>query len=212
MKNMSLGAIAAVQVPLIIFSIGSVVFLGRQIRPLLAQREQLQGDLVELRNAITASQGRLETVKAEVDRLEAERAQLESANETLQADKGVLSRSIVDLDSGGRAQQVVEAAVAAVDNPEKISPRMYVHVATEEHYEVARALPDLLQRAGFIVPSIERVAAVPTVPQLRYFRGEDADLARKATDIVRELVPQVEARLFDGPSGRTRPRHLELWF
>ena len=107
--------------------------------------------------------------------------------------------------------------MSGIRDPEQISPRIYIHVTTSENETRARAVARQLQQAGFIVPSIQRVAAVPSTPQLRYFRPADVKDAERAITVIRQQIPSLKAVEFENQdltrkTSAIRPRHLELWF
>ena len=147
----------------------------------------------------------------------ATRAALTRRRRARPTDRNVLSQSLLDSGGGGRTQAIVEAAVSGIRDPEQISPRIYIHVTTSENETRARAVARQLQQAGFIVPSIQRVAAVPSTPQLRYFRPADVKDAERAITVIRQQIPSLKAVEFENQdltrkTSAIRPRHLELWF
>ena len=87
--------------------------------------------------------------------------------------------------------------MSGIRDPEQISPRIYIHVTTSENETRARAVARQLQQAGFIVPSIQRVAAVPSTPQLRYFRPADVKDAERAITVIRQQIPSLKAVEFE---------------
>jgi hypothetical protein len=205
-----------IQVLLIVGSVLAVAYLATRVGPLLQQRD-------ELNRQIQQGSDQLERLKKEVGEMEAQRGQLQAdiarlknENQVLETDRNVLSKSLLDT-GGNRTQAIVEAAVSTIRDPEKISPRIYIHVASSENYERARAAVEALQQAGFIVPSIQRVADVPRTPQLRYFRPADVKDAERAISVIGQRIPGLRAVAF-GDQDLTRkttamrPRHLELWF
>lgn len=202
--------LAASQLLLIVLAAGALVFLGRQIAPLLSQREQLQTE-------IRAQDDRRKQLQTEITQLEADKAKLEAEKAQLEADRTVLGASLRTLTAGGRQQQAmqaVETAVGLTPDAGKISPRLYIQVSTDSSAAIATELTRLLEKNGFIVPGVERVPAAPRPPELRYFHPEDEQEARRAADVVRARIPQIETRLVRGVHRaiRVRSRHLELWF
>jgi cell division protein FtsB len=215
----NLKKLVAFQVALLLAAAGFAAFLYGQMGPLLRQRAELQAGVDALRAETVALESQREALGAQTRSLAAERDQLNTEIARLNADRAVLSASMRTLSAGSdRAVSVVESAVAARADRRPLSPRVYVHVASEPSAERAGAVVRDLEQAGFIVPSVQRVRAVPSNPQLRFFSTEDKDVAQKAFDIIKTAVPRLELRSFDErdtPGTRRqalRPGHLELWF
>jgi cell division protein FtsB len=186
-------AVAAI----VLFTIGGrAVQLNRQVTSLTAEQQQL-------------SEG-LERLTGERERLQKELAELEERRVQLQAEITVLNGTLGYIrkaspktaeDAESRAQTVARA-------------RVYIQVESDQSARVAETLSRQLQQAGFIVPRIERVKAVPRQPQIRYFSGESKAEAERVLAIVRRQLPNATVVLFtpyDTPAG-TRRSHVELWF
>jgi cell division protein FtsB len=217
--GVNLKAVVGLQLVLVVATAGFVAFLYGEVGPLLQQRAELQAGVDALRAETASLQVGRETLQTEKRALEAERDRLRSEVARLNADRSLLSASVRTLSSGSdRAVEAVESAAAATAERGPLSPRVYVHVASEASAQRAGTLVKNLEDAGFIVPSVERVRAVPAKPQLRFFSAGDKKTAQHAFDIVRRVIPGLELRSFepsDVPGVRRqalRPGHLELWF
>ena len=69
-----------------------------------------------------------------------------------------------------------------------------------------------LAAAGYFAPAAEQVRAAPPRNEVRYFRDDDADAARRlAETVLRWNVGPVEVRRVTGYEQRVRVRELELW-
>ena len=97
----------------------------------------------------------------------------------------------------------------------RLKPRVYIQVGTPESERRAPALTKILRDAGFVVPDdIEHVKALPRQPEMRYFRPDDADEAKRAAGALSKELPNIRVAPIAGyeTSKRIRPGHLELWF
>ena len=54
-----------------------------------------------------------------------------------------------------------------------VQPRVYIHIRNENQRDAAKQVEQKLEAKGFNVPSIQRVDAVPSGTELRFFRQED---------------------------------------
>lgn len=98
------------------------------------------------------------------------------------------------------------------------APRVYIHIATEQQRQQARALETYLQgqlrEAKLVVPGIE-LKAGPTTTELRYFKKADRAMAETilaaitATGLTPALV-DLSAN-YENSRG-IRPLHFELWY
>ena len=206
-----------IQLLMIVGSVAAVGFLVWQVGPLLKQRDELKGEIKTATAQLGAVKTELQALESQRKTLQDDIAKLKSDNRMLETDRNVLSKSLLDSGGGGRTQAIVEAAVSGIRDPEQISPRIYVHVTTTENEKRAREVARELQQAGFIVPSIQRVTAVPSTPQLRYFRPADLKDAQRAISAIGERITGIKAVEFRDPDltrkpTAMRPRHLELWF
>jgi RecA/RadA recombinase len=117
------------------------------------------------------------------------------------------------------AEDQFRAATAKASDAQRDCPfgrRIYLHIGNEAERDAARGLIPLLERQGFIVPGVERVAQVPRASELRYFRDEvverrGAELAASAlSEATRRPVPA--RRVAGVDTSGLRPCHYEAWF
>jgi len=216
--TVSARGLLVLQLGLIALTGGFAVFLYGTMGPLLTQRGQLQAQVADVRESLQSLEQQRAGLVTEKDRLESDRARLRDEIARLTADRELLAASMRTLSaSTDRTTAVVESAAAGGDQARPISPRVYVHVASDADAERAQTIVKALDDSGFIVPSVERVRGVPSRPQLRVFARTDQETAERALAIVRRFLPAVEIRRFeptDLPGVRrvSRPGHLELWF
>jgi chromosome segregation ATPase len=193
MALLAMMAIAA----LVLFTIGGrAAQLNRQVTSLTAEQQQLSENLARLT-------GEREQLQKELAELEERRVQLQAEISVLNGTLGYIRKASPKTaeDAESRAQTVARA-------------RVYIQVESDQNARVADELSRQLQQAGFVVPRIERVKAVPRQPQIRYFSSESKAEAERVLAIVRRQLPNASVVLFtpyDTPAG-TRGNHLELWF
>ncbi len=101
---------------------------------------------------------------------------------------------------------------------EKITPRVYIHIVSEDQRDKAREVEDFLESLDskkLVVPGIELVSTGPSTSELRFFRSGEKEEAEKILRIVniegynlrlRDLSRQYEN------SRAIRPGHYEIWF
>lgn len=182
----------------------------------------LATEITRLTNARTAlgrklsdESAQLETLRRESAELEQQKAVLESQVEGLQ-DRNVALRADLTTQEAtiGILGKLAPAATKQALSVAETTPRVYIQVSTPENEAVANTLRPRLEQAGFLIPRIERVAAVPRRPQVRYFRAEDQASAQRVGALIRSQLPDVEVVSFEdvGRRSRTQLRHLELWF
>jgi hypothetical protein len=105
-------------------------------------------------------------------------------------------------------QDRVKRTVAGVSR----LPRVYVQVGSEDAREAARGVAARLEAAGYAVPGVERVDAVPSTSELRYFDPAQESGAR---DIATRLAASgvvVQTKLVSGYAQGGIAPQFELWF
>lgn len=173
---------------------GRAVQLSGQVATLTERQQQLTTELARLGN--------------DKEKLDAELAALEQRRVQLQAEISVLNTTL------GYVRKTDPQATAIAESRAGEIARVYIQVASDESAKLAETLSKQLRDAGFVVPRIERVRAVPRQPQLRYFSNDEKPQAERALAIVRRQLPNASVVFFtpyDTPS-RMRANHLELWF
>jgi hypothetical protein len=206
---------ALMQVAVIVIIGALTVYLSAQIARLSRQR-------VELRRTLTSESAQLTSVREEHDRLVKERealveqkAKLQSQIQALQ-DRNLALRA--DLTTSQAAVNILEAtqptATKRAFAVAEETPRVYIQVATVENERIANGMRKGIQDAGFLVPKVERVAAVPRAAEVRYFRPADEQAARRLLAVVRRTLPDAKLVLFaEGTKADVmRAHHMELWF
>lgn len=107
---------------------------------------------------------------------------------------------------GGSSANQAEAVAALASIP----ARVYIHVGDEGQRAFATKLGESLQRLGYSVQGVEKVAAVPTATSVRYFNEEDRAAAEAITVALKQggasdATPQKVTRY------KVRPGSLEIW-
>jgi len=167
--------------------------------------------LVTLKGEVADVERELDTKRQELRNVEQELAEAERKLE--------VHRELY----GKRAQEdprLARTATAAVleADPEaaEILPRVYIHIRSEEQRPPAAALGEALERAGFVVPGIERLVDIgPSESELRYFRNTEREVAdaERAAAVLSAADLALEPKFVPGfeDSTKIRPRHYELW-
>ncbi len=114
----------------------------------------------------------------------------------------------IQVASGRKASEAEVRAASLV-------PRVYFHIVDERQRSIARRLEDGLEKAGYLVPGIQRVKEGPSTPEIRYFRrqGEEPGEAKKIAERLQALgLKGAAAKYIPGYENvNIRPRHYELW-
>jgi len=198
-----------------IFQIGLIVVIGVLTAVLTVQITRLERQRAAAKAELEETSSRVETLRAETSALEHQKATLDTQikalsdrNLALRADL-VVNDATLDILQKRDPALTARALATAV-----LEPRLYIQVATPENEALANRLRPRLVQAGFLVPRVERLPAIPRKPQVRYFRTEDEAYARKVASLIAGDLPEVQVASFiDAPaSARMRPHHLELWF
>jgi septal ring factor EnvC (AmiA/AmiB activator) len=174
---------------------GRAVQLNQRVEGLSRQQEELSEELARL----TKDKKTLET----------ELAALEERRVQLQAEISVLNTTL------GYVRKANPQATATAETRAEQITRVYIQVATDQSAQLAEAVARQLREAGFTVPRIERVRAVPRQPQIRYFNDDTKAAAERVLAVVKRLLPNTTLVLFtpyDTPTSNTRRNHIELWF
>jgi hypothetical protein len=94
-----------------------------------------------------------------------------------------------------------------------VLPRIYIQIGNEGARAAAQGVQARLEASGYVVPGIERVAAVPTANELRYF---EASQEARARDIAQRMAASgiaVEPKFVTGVDQSNVPeQQYELWF
>lgn len=174
---------------------------------------------------IAFSASRLITLKGEVadveQELAAKRQELEDVEQELaEAERKVeVHRELygkMAQEDPGLARTATAAVLEADPEAAEILPRVYIHIRSEEQRPPAATLGEALERAGFVVPGIERLADIgPSQSELRYFHDTEREVtdAERAAAVLGAAGLALEPKLVPGfeDSTEIRPRHYELW-
>lgn len=140
--------------------------------------------------------------------LESDLAELEERRVQLQAEISVLNTTL------GYVRKANPQATAVAESRAELISRVYIQVGSDTSVRRGEALATRLREAGFVVPRIERVRAVPRQPQVRYFSANDKAHAERVLALVKGELPGASIVLFtpaDTPT-KMRSSHIELWF
>ncbi|MBC7779270.1 MAG: ATP-binding protein [Proteobacteria bacterium] len=155
--------------------------------------------------------------------ISAERAAFESEKTALAAKiafEAERSRvRILDAESRDAQNQLAAAYQAAPNLVKGVSGApatatvVYLQVPAGQNRAEAQSVQKQLQGAGYKAPGVEGVSVSPRNFELRYFREEDENSARKVAELVRRWTSS-DLRLVRVPGFETRSRlqQFELWF
>ena len=170
---------------------------------------------VTLNTTVDRLTTRQEDLTAEIRRMENDRKTLEGELAALEERRVQLQAEIAVLNTTlGYVRKANPQATAAAETRAELIPRVYIQVASAENAKQAEALAGRLRQAGFVVPRIERVRAVPRQPQIRYFSADAKAQAERVLALVTRELPNATVVFFspsDTPRA-SRPGHIELWF
>jgi hypothetical protein len=206
---------ALTQVAVIVIIGALTLYLSAQIAALSRQRADLRRTLTRESEQLTQVRAEHDTLEGQKQALEKQKATLEKQIQALQ-DRNLALRA--DLTTSEAAVNILQStqptATRRAFAVAEETPRVYIQVATVADERVANGLREGLENAGFLVPRVERVAAVPRRAEVRYFRPADEQSARRLLDVVRQRLPDAQLVLFANgdKAALMRPHHLELWF
>jgi hypothetical protein len=191
----------------VLIVIGSLTYSALKLSSLQEQTDQKREELKAL-NAESESLSRsLEAKSQELDRKQRE---LELVNSAL-LQVGSSSQTGLNL-----VKQSLEKTIESDPNVARTIARVFIHIRDKSQHASARRIATLLQKQGFIVPGVEiLVDRGPTTTQVRYFRRDEADEARRIVKILLEAgVRDASESLVAGYENSTgvKPRQYEIWF
>jgi hypothetical protein len=207
--------LALVQLGVVVVIGALTVYLTVEITSLARQRVQLRTSLDREAAAVEAARIERATLAREAKDLQAQKATLQLQIEGLQERNLALRADLTTSEAAvGLLEKAAPDATRRAFAQAEATPRVYIQVATPANEAVANRLRPRLVHAGYLVPRVERVAAVPRQAQVRYFRPADRDDAERLLGIVKGALPEASLVLFgEGrKAGTMRPRHLEIWF
>ncbi|MFC1825558.1 hypothetical protein ACFL9T_22840 [Thermodesulfobacteriota bacterium] len=127
-----------------------------------------------------------------------------------------------DIEASGAATEVLRIAAktdkALVSSVESglasIPPRVYFHVRNASQKSRVNKYIETLIKNGFVVPKVRTVDFGPSNSEIRYFRKEEKEEAKKAMEILINEGLNISLRDLSQKyqeSTSIRPRHYELW-
>lgn len=182
-----------------------VAALWWRVNGLRSEQAQLEKQLSDEKQTLETQRASVQALQTEIAELEQKRLMLKVQNDAWAA----LHRQVEAANPTAAA-----AAEKRADDQFRVNPRVYMQASNDAEYELAKKLTGRLREAGFTVPDIERVKVGPRQTQVRYFRPQDADDARRVVELIKPDAPNATAVVIPGysESARMRPGHLELWF
>lgn len=92
-------------------------------------------------------------------------------------------------------------------------PVIYFHITNEAQRAKAQDIANALQKAGYIVPGIQKVSIDLTKTDIRYFHPEDAGKAQDIGVALQKLgIADTRPRLIPGFVNKVPPGQYEVWF
>jgi hypothetical protein len=188
-----IGGLAAVAASLLWF------YLQAEEAQVKAQAAQVEAE--ESRNKAKVALGQAEASRIDADKA---RAQLESTLNVLrrQSDWATVYQQAVR--TAPDVRRTVEQAVQS-------RSLTYLQYADPDQKDLVERLRLHLEKAGYAAPGSERVNAVPSRSELRYFREADAGDAAALAELLARWNWGVIKPIFVKGYTRTQPRQIELW-
>ena len=150
----------------------------------------------------------------------AESAALASREEALaakadaEAARFTFTRTALDQDKLLDRAKILDPTLGAALRAEPASPTLFIQIQSEDQRALAAEMQQQAAQQRIKAPGVERVRAGPRVPELRYFRPEDALEAQEAaTWLARQTaLAGLLTKLVVLPADRIKPRQMELWY
>lgn len=188
----------ALLLPLVV-GMALIGFTAREVRKNLKQRDEL-----------VAQKGMLEE---DIVKLEARKAELTADNDEKALKIQQIGNVVQEAEEQGVAVRSVERIrniIGPSSTVEKATPRVVIHIHTEDQQTNAAHVIQALKSAGYVVPEIERSPEKVNGNEVRFFRQEDRETAQRVADILTKhgvkdakLVLPLE---HGGPTGQ-----IEVW-
>ena len=114
------------------------------------------------------------------------------------------------LDRAKRLDPALGVALGA----ESTGPSLFIQIQSDDQRAWATEMQAQAVQQHIKAPGVERVRAGPRVPELRYFRPQDALEAQEAaTWLARQpALAGLLTKLVALPADRVKPRQMELWY
>ncbi len=150
----------------------------------------------------------------------AESAALASREEALaakadaEAARFTFTRTALEQDKLLDRAKILDPTLGAALRAELASPTLFIQIQSDDQRAWASQMQQQAAQQRIKAPGIERVRAGPRVPELRYFRSEDALEAQEAaTWMARQpALAGLLTKLVALPADRIKPRQMELWY
>ncbi|MDH4053572.1 MAG: hypothetical protein OEU93_18545, partial [Rubrivivax sp.] len=189
----------AIVLPLSIGAAAGMAWLAWQARveKLAADQER---DAAKVQAAEAVRQA--EQIRQEKARAEAALAELRRLEVSQQAQAQVLER----------VKEAAPQLLTTIQKATQGQSLVYLQYADDRQKALVERLRAQLGEAGYSAPGSEKVAAVPSGSELRYFRADDAtEAARLAGQLRQWSVGDLSVKLVRGYEGRLQVRQFELW-
>ena len=97
---------------------------------------------------------------------------------------------------------------------EVTSATVFIQIQSDDQKAAATLVQQVALKQQIKAPGIERVRAGPKVPELRYFRPDDAEEAQYAARWLRgqDGLAELAVKLVPVPGERVKARQMELWY
>ena len=97
---------------------------------------------------------------------------------------------------------------------EATSATVFIQIQSDDQKAAATLVQQVALKQQIKAPGIERVRAGPKVPELRYFRPDDAPEAQAAAQWMRgqDGLAELAVKLVPVPGERVKARQMELWY
>lgn len=177
-------------------------------------REQAVSARHDLMQALTqAEQARSAAEQARIAAV-ASREEALLAKADAEAARFTFARTAQEQDQLLDRAKSLDPALGAALTAESTSPTLFIQIQSDDQRAWATEMQQQAAQQRIKAPGVERVRAGPRLPELRYFRPEDAlDAQEAATWLARQpALAGLLTKLVALPADRIKPRQMELWY
>jgi septal ring factor EnvC (AmiA/AmiB activator) len=173
----------------------SIFDLNREATRLMERNQQLDKQNEEKTRELKEKQDQLGKVNAE---LAQKQDLLAAVKQTLGTDNVSAAKNLI---------------VASEPASSRITPRIFIHIRSQDQTSVADRLAAKFKSKGYSVPKAEiLVNTGPARPEIRYFHKNEKE-ANEAAELAADVGGETRARYISGyeNSPLVKPRQFELW-
>ena len=110
--------------------------------------------------------------------------------------------------------KLIDPSLGQALRAEAATATVFIQIQSDDQKAAATAVQQVALKQQIKAPGIERVRAGPKVPELRYFRPDDAQEVQAAALWLRaqDGLAELAVKLVPVPGERVKARQMELWY